>query len=114
MGIVHLAVHKSGRQAALKFRFKQNHSNEELLSERFFQGAVLQAELNHQAIAQIHDYFETDTYQAIAIEYLAGGSLEERLKEVGRPLDVVDVVATGLALADGLRVAHERGVVTAI
>ena len=112
MGIVHLAVHESlGRQAALKFRFKQNHSNEELLSERFFQGAVLQAELNHQAIAQIHDYFETDTYQAIAIEYLAGGSLEERLKEVGRPLDVVDVVATGLALADGLRVAHERGVV---
>ncbi|MGC6417300.1 MAG: serine/threonine-protein kinase [Bradymonadia bacterium] len=112
MGIVHLAVHESlGRQAALKLRFKENHPSEELLSERFFQGAVLQAELNHQAIAQIHDYFETDTYQAIAIEYLAGGSLEDQLKATGRPIDVIDVVGTGLTLAAALRVAHAQGVV---
>ena len=112
MGIVARARHQVlGREIAIKMRFPENRSDDILLAERFRQGAILQSELNHRHIAQVLDYYETSAYQAIAMEFLSGGSLEAHLKQAGGQLDVSDVLEIGIRLANALAYAHNQGII---
>jgi eukaryotic-like serine/threonine-protein kinase len=77
---------------------------------RFEREARAIAALAHPNICAVYAFGETDGRPFIVLEYLPGGSLDERMP-YGKP--VADTVADQLArdIAAGLAHAHERGIV---
>ena len=77
---------------------------------RFEREARAIAALAHPNICAVYAFGETDGRPFIVLEYLPGGSLDERMT-YGKP--VPDAVADQLArdIAAGLAHAHERGIV---
>jgi serine/threonine-protein kinase len=77
--------------------------------DRFAREARAVAALSHPNICAVYDYGEADGRPFMVLEYLSGGSLEERLQ--GRPLPDDDTVRIATEVAAGLAQAHERGLV---
>src|SRR5665213_192244 len=77
---------------------------------RFEREARAVASLGHPNITQLYDYGEEDNRPYIVLEYLPGGTLEERLRS-GNPLPDDDVQRISAELAAGLAHAHARGVI---
>jgi serine/threonine-protein kinase len=77
---------------------------------RFEREARAVASLGHPNITQLYDYGEADGRPYMVLEYLPGGTLEERLR-AGRPLADEDTRRISAELAAGLAHAHARGVV---
>ena len=96
-----------GRDVALKVL---NASREGGVStERFGREARAASALNHPNIVTIYDIGDAGGVAFIAMEYLSGGSVRERLAEGRIPLDeALDLAAQ---VAQGLAAAHARGVV---
>jgi serine/threonine protein kinase len=64
--------------------------------------------LNHPHICTIYDIDEHDGRRFIAMEYLEGRSLKQRLAE--KPLSVDEILALAAEVADGLEAAHAKGI----
>jgi serine/threonine-protein kinase len=79
-------------------------------AERFDREARAAASLSHTNICALYDYGEDDGRRFMVLEYLPGGSLDERL-EHGKPLPDDDVHRISAEIAAGLAHAHLRGVV---
>jgi serine/threonine protein kinase len=78
--------------------------------ERFAREARAAAGLSHPAICQLYDYGEADGRPYIVLEYLPGGTLEERLAS-DEPLPDAETERIAGEVASGLAHAHERGLV---
>lgn len=76
---------------------------------RFLAGARLLARLRHPGLVAVYDIDETA--RALAMEWIAGGTLRARLAAHPEGLPAAEVAATGRALLDALRFLHGRGVV---
>jgi serine/threonine protein kinase len=76
---------------------------------RFRREAQVLAALNHPNIAAIHGIEEADDRLALALEYVEGEDLAERLTRGALPLDEALVIAR--QVAEGLEAAHDKGVV---
>ena len=77
---------------------------------RFEREARAVASLAHPNVMQLYDYGESDGRPYIVLEYMPGGTLEERL--AGRkPLPDDETFAIAAAVAAGLAHAHARGLV---
>jgi serine/threonine-protein kinase len=114
MGVVVGGRHRLlGRRVAIKIRHRgrDGDDDEDLLARRFRQGAVLQSELDHAHIARVYDYLESPTLQAIVMQYVDGGSVEQLLRDRHGPLEVEQAVRVAIHAADALDYAHRRGVV---
>lgn len=111
MGMVVAATHRyMGRRVALKVRARDARGEEErLTAERFRLGARLQAQLEHDNVVHIHEYFETAELQIVVMEYLQGGSIEHRLKS--GPLPIAAAVEVACRAAAALAFAHRRGII---
>ena len=96
--------------AAVKIRLVGNSNYENLLYQRFFEGARLQYFCNHPNIAFLHQYIEDQEMQAILIEYLPGGSLSNRIKKFG-PLSFEDLIKLGIYLADALNHLEDLSII---
>ncbi len=78
--------------------------------KRFLAEAKATMRLRHERIVATHNVFsERDSYH-IVMEYLPGGSLEERLRVRGA-LPVDESVHVAADIAEGLAYAHSHGVV---
>jgi eukaryotic-like serine/threonine-protein kinase len=77
---------------------------------RFEREARAVASLGHPNITQLYDYGEEDGRPYMVLEYLPGGTLEERLR-TGRPLPDEDARRISAELAAGLAHAHSRDVI---
>jgi serine/threonine protein kinase len=111
MGIVYLARDEVlDRQVALKVLRNQYTDSEEFV-ERFRREAQSAAALSHPNIVSIFDRGETEdgTYY-IAMEYLSGGTLKDRIIEQGA-LPARTAIAVALQVAEALGAAHGRGVI---
>ncbi len=78
--------------------------------ERFAREARAMASLSHDHVVPI---YAVDTHAGLpyfVMEYVAGGSLERRLKTEGR-CDVVSIVRIGLQIAQALAAAHRDGLI---
>src|ERR671917_2800641 len=98
------------RDVALKVMSTRYASDEEFV-ERFKREAQSAAALSHANIVSIFDRGEAEdgTYY-IAMEYLPGGTLKDRIMRKGA-LPARPAAAVALQIAEALRVAHDRGVI---
>ena len=98
------------RDVALKVMSSRYASDEEFV-ERFKREAQSAAALSHPNIVSIFDRGESEdgTYY-IAMEYLPGGTLKNRILKRGA-LPARTAAAVALQMAEALKAAHERDVI---
>jgi eukaryotic-like serine/threonine-protein kinase len=77
---------------------------------RFEREARAFASLGHPNVTQLYDYGEEGGRPYMVLEYLPGGTLEDRLRD-GKPLPDDETFAIAGGIAAGLAHAHGRGVV---
>ena len=84
------------------------HARDPVFVKRFVQEARAVAKLIHPNILQIHDFGDQDNITYIVMEYVAGGTLKDRLK---RPLSVPEAIDYMIQAAEGLDCAHRNGII---
>jgi WD40 repeat protein/tRNA A-37 threonylcarbamoyl transferase component Bud32 len=110
MGSVYLATEAAlDRRVAVKV-IRPEFASDDRFRRRFLQECKLIAQLEHPAIVPVYSAGESEGRLFIAMRYLAGGSLEERLRREGR-LSPAETIAMLAPVADALDVAHAAGVV---
>jgi len=108
MGAVYLARDtRLGRKVALKLLRPQALGTPEIV-ERFVHEARTTARFSHPHIVTIHHVGEHRGHPYLALEYLSGQSLRERLRQ--SRFGVNESIRIALAIADALREAHAHGV----
>jgi serine/threonine-protein kinase len=96
------------RPVALKFLVLHSLGGVEE-QERFQREAEAAAALSHPHIATVYEFNEFEGKKFIAMEYLEGGSLKEKIQT--GPLKLKDVIEIGVQISEGLHAAHEKGIV---
>jgi Tol biopolymer transport system component len=76
---------------------------------RFVREARAASALNHPNVATIYEIGESDGIHWIAMEFVEGETLAERIKGVPQSLD--SVLAVGIQVSEGLKSAHGRGII---
>src|SRR5213075_2548023 len=76
---------------------------------RFRREAQAAAALAHENVMRVFDYGEDEAGPFMALEWLPGGTLEDRLADGPLPLDETHRIAAGMAA--GLAHLHSRGLV---
>jgi hypothetical protein len=98
------------RDVALKL-LKEHYAQNEGFVERFRREARSAGSLSHPHIVPIFDWGETgDGMYYIAMEYLPGGTLKERIMSKGA-LPARAAAAVALQIAEALRTAHKKGII---
>ncbi|MDB4955210.1 MAG: serine/threonine protein kinase [Myxococcales bacterium] len=107
-GRVFLAIDEvAGRSVALKMFFAAN-ARGGAAYERFVREARLASTLRHPSLVEVYDVSVERGF--LVMEYLAGGSLAQRLA-AGERLAATQVRRMALDVIGGLEAAHHRGVV---
>jgi serine/threonine protein kinase len=109
MGVVYKAEDlRLNRFAAIKFLSGDLASGPDSLS-RFHREARAASALNHSNICTIYDVGEQDGRSYIAMEFLEGVSLKERISS--KPIPLTELLALAIEIADGLDAADRAGVI---
>ena len=109
MGEVYLARDtRLDRKVALKVLPAELKDDPERM-KRFVQEAKAASRLNHPNIITIHDIGQADGLDYIAMEYVAGKTLDELIPRKGIPLKVALPIA--IQIAEALAAAHAAGIV---
>lgn len=109
MGQVFLALdQRLGRKVALKALLPEVQSDPDRL-ERFLQEARIASALSHPNVAALHEIGDAGDLRYLALEYVEGESLAEKLR--GGPLSLPDTLSIGRQIADALDAAHALGII---
>jgi serine/threonine protein kinase len=110
MGVVFRARHDGdGRTVALKV-LRDELSADDEYKRRLAREARAAAEVDHPNLAPVLEAGEADGRVYLAIRYVDGRSLDERLRFDG-PLDVADLVRLAADVGAGLDALHRQGIV---
>ena len=109
MGVVYKAIHLPlKRTVALKMVLAGAHAGPGDLA-RFRVEAEAVARLTHPNIVQIHEVGEVDGHPYLALEFIEGGTLADKLED--QPLPVPEAARLVETLARAMQLAHSRNVV---
>ena len=110
MGLVFRATRTSdGREVALKV-LKLALANDLLFQHRFRQEARAAAEVHEPHLVPIIEASDADGRHYLAVDYVAGGSLTDRIADKGK-LDGPDLVRMVSEIGAGLDALHAAGIV---
>lgn len=106
MASVYLArQHSLDRPVAVKLLRKFDNPSQ---AQRFFNEGRIIASLQHRNIITIYDLGVIDERHFLAMEYLAGGDLRQRIKSGISPEQVLELLET---LANCLSFVHRKGII---
>ena len=109
MGVVYKAEDlKLERFVALKFLAPHLVQDEES-RRRFQREAKAAAALDHPNICTIHEIDEAEGRVFLAMAYLDGSTVRQKVKQ--RPLKLDEALDIAIQAGEGLRAAHEKGIV---
>lgn len=109
MGVVYLAEDTTlGRRVALKFLPPSLASSPDS-RERLLREARAASAVNHPHICTIHEVGEQDGQPFIAMEWLEGETLKQKLEAGALPTEAF--LTAAIQIAEGLETAHARGLV---
>lgn len=112
MGVVYLAEDtRDGKWVAIKVLPKDVDLDEDRLARFSREGRMLEElkSLKHPNIAEIYEQAEYDGKPLIALEYVPGETLADRLRN--GPLPIPETLRIALQIADALQSAHQRHIV---
>ncbi len=108
MGAVYQATQlEDGREVALKVLAHEVEGA--AFQARFAREGRLAASLSHPNVVYVFGAGTIEGHPAIAMELVAGGTLEERVEREG-PLPVAEALRCIQQVIDGLEAAHARGI----
>jgi len=109
MGVVYRAEDiRLHRPVALKFLTRAVMQDASAL-DRFEREARAASALNHPNICTLYDVGESPSGPFLAMEYLEGESLREKIDR--KPMDIGELLDVAIQVADGLDAAHSTGIV---
>jgi tRNA A-37 threonylcarbamoyl transferase component Bud32/predicted esterase len=109
MGEVYLAQDTTlDRKVALKF-LPEKLEQDSTAKKRFLREAKSAAALDHPFICHIHEVGETEGKSFIAMEYIQGTTLREKLTE--GPVPLRNALETAGEIAEALEAAHKQKIV---
>ena len=98
-----------GRRVALKI-LNRHYSRDETRVEQFRQEALITANVNHPNVIKLYSVGYDQGYFYIAMELVAGGNLEQRIRRDGK-IKEAEVLSIGREVAEGLRAAQQLGLI---
>ena len=109
MGEVFLAEDSSlNRNVALKF-LPEGLQKDETARERFLREARSAAALDHPYICKIYEIGEVDGKAFIAMEYVDGVTLQDKLRQGA--LGLADVLQIGIEIGEAVEAAHKKQII---
>jgi eukaryotic-like serine/threonine-protein kinase len=110
MGAVYVGLNEAtGERTAVKL-LSGHLADDETFRERFKQEIETLKRLLHPHIVQLHGYGEEDGHLYYVMELVPGRSLQEELS-AGRRFTWREVARLGIAIAQALKHAHDRGII---
>ena len=111
MGSVYLAKDLTlHRVVAVKVLKREFASNKKFMTT-FTRVAQLSASLNHPNIVHVYTFGEYEGSHYLVIEYISGGSLEEKMTQRGGRIPELEAIEIGLAVSRVLEAALQRGLI---
>lgn len=102
-------IDENNRVVALKFpKIKSSETISENVFKRFLDEAKVWSKLKHSNIVEVYSY-GVKPVPWIAMEFMDGGSLDDKLKN--GPLNLKDALNIAIKISDAIYFAHHHGVI---
>jgi serine/threonine protein kinase len=109
MGIVYRAEDLD-LQRTVALKFLSPHALDDAESrERFLREARAAASLDHPNVCTIYEIGKQDGHAFLAMAYVEGQTVKEKIAQ--RPLKLSEALDIAIQAGEGLRAAHEKGIV---